>query len=41
MPYISKLHNDDASWHICADLILLDTSHGLVELLIMLIDLNK
>jgi hypothetical protein len=41
MPYSSKLHSDDPSWHISIDYILLDTSKRLVELLIATIDLNK
>jgi hypothetical protein len=41
MPYISRLHNDDPSWHIFAYSILLNKSHGLVELFMVVIDLNK
>jgi hypothetical protein len=41
MPYISILHNDDLSWHIFVDSILLDIFHGLVELFTTMIDLNK
>jgi hypothetical protein len=41
MPYFNKLHSDEPSWHINADLILLNTFHVLVELLTSMIDLNK
>jgi hypothetical protein len=41
MPYIIKLHNDDPFWHISIDLILLDTSKGLVELPTTMVNLNK
>jgi hypothetical protein len=41
MPYISRLHGDDPSWHIFVDSILFNTSKGLVEVLIAMIDLNK
>jgi len=37
MFFISRLHNDDPSWYICANLILFDTFHGLVELFITII----
>jgi hypothetical protein len=40
MPYISRLHNDDPSWHIYANSILFDTFERLVELLTTMIDLN-
>jgi hypothetical protein len=40
MPYIRCVHDDDA-WHISMDSILLDTFHGLVELLIVMTNLNK
>jgi hypothetical protein len=41
MPYIHHVHGDDASWHIFVDPILMDTFHGLVELLIAMTDLNR
>jgi hypothetical protein len=41
MPYIRRVHGDDASWHISMDSILMDTFHGLVELLTAMIDLNR
>lgn len=41
MPYITRVHLDDANWHICINSILLDTTRGLVELLIAMIKLNK
>ncbi len=42
LPYINHLHNDEPSWHISIDSIVLDTSHdGLVELLTTMTELNK
>jgi hypothetical protein len=41
LPYINCLHNDGPSWHIYIDSIILDTSHGLVELLIAMTKFNK
>jgi hypothetical protein len=41
MPYIRFVYDDDVSWHISMDSILLDTSHGLVELLTIMTNLNK
>jgi hypothetical protein len=35
------LHNDEPSWHIFVDSIVLDTSHGLVEFLTTMTKLNK
>jgi hypothetical protein len=35
------VHNENVSWHISVDFILLDTSHGLVELLVAMTELNK
>jgi hypothetical protein len=41
MPYIQCVHNDKVSWHILVDSIMMDTSHGLLKLLIAMIDLSK
>ncbi len=41
MPYICFVYDDDVSWHISMDSILLDVFHGLVELLTIMTDLNK
>jgi hypothetical protein len=41
LPYMNHLHDDEPSWHIFIDSIVLDTSHGLFELLIAMIELNK
>jgi len=41
LPYINCLHNDEPSWYIFMDSIVLETSHGLVELLIAMMELNK
>jgi hypothetical protein len=41
MPYINHLHDDEPSWHIFVDSIVLDTFHGLVELLTSMTKLNK
>jgi hypothetical protein len=38
MPYIHRVHGDDASWHVSMDFILMDTFNGLVELLTTMID---
>jgi hypothetical protein len=35
------MHNDEPSWHIFVDSIVLNTSHELVELLIATIEFNK
>lgn len=40
MPYFRHVHGDDVSWHIYVDSILMYTSHGMVEFLIAMIDLN-
>jgi hypothetical protein len=39
--YINHLHDDEPSWHIFVDSIVLDTSHGLVELFTAMTKLNK
>ncbi len=39
--YINCLHDDEPSWHISVDSIVLDTFHGLIELLTAKIELNK
>jgi hypothetical protein len=41
MPYITWVHPNDANWYICVDFILLDTTRGLVELLMAMTDLNR
>jgi hypothetical protein len=41
MPYISRVHLDDLSWHIAMDSIMLNTREGLVHLLTTMIDMNK
>ncbi len=41
MPYIKPIDIKDASWHISIDFILLDTSNGLVKLLIAMTNFNK
>ncbi len=41
LPYINHMHNDEPSWHIFVDSIVLNTSHELVELLIATIEFNK
>jgi hypothetical protein len=41
MPYISRVHSDDLSWHIAADSIMLNMRKGLVHLLNAIIDMNK
>lgn len=40
IPYIYRVHNDEPSWHIFVDSILLDTSHSFVEFLTPMIDLK-
>jgi hypothetical protein len=39
--YINHLHNDEPSLHIFHDSIILDTSHGFVELLVTMTKFNK
>jgi hypothetical protein len=41
LPYINHMHDDEPSQHISVDSIILDTFHGLVELLITMTELNK
>jgi hypothetical protein len=41
MPYISKVHPCDFSWHIIMDSIMLDMRKGLMHLLIVMTDMNK
>jgi hypothetical protein len=41
MPYISKVQQNDISWHIVVDSIMLDTKEGLVHLLATMIDMKK
>jgi len=41
MPYISRVHPHDLSWHIAMDSIMLDTKEGLVHLLTTMINMNK
>jgi hypothetical protein len=41
MPYISKVHPHDFSWHIIVDSIMLDIREGLVHLLTKMTDMNK
>jgi hypothetical protein len=41
MPYISRVHPYDFSWHIVVDSIMLDTRKGLVHLLVTKIDMNN
>jgi hypothetical protein len=41
LPYVKHVHNDEPSWHIYMDFIILDTSHEFVELLTTMMDLNK
>ncbi len=40
IPYIHCVHNDEPSWHIFVDSILLDTSHSFVEFLTPMINLK-
>jgi len=35
------LQDDEPSWHIFVDSIIFDTSHGLVEFFIAMMELNK
>ncbi len=39
--YITRNHLDECSWHILVDSIILETIIGLMELLTIMIDLNK
>ncbi len=39
-PYIDLNHHDEEDWHISIDVFVLDTTNGLVEFLIAMIDLN-
>jgi hypothetical protein len=41
LPYINRLHNDEPSWHIFGDFIVLNTLYGFVELLIAMTNFNK
>jgi hypothetical protein len=41
MPYISRVHPNDLSWHIVVDFIMLDMREGLIHLLIVMIEMNK
>jgi hypothetical protein len=41
MPYINRLQDDDPSWHIFVNFILLNTPEGLMELLTTMTNLNK
>jgi hypothetical protein len=41
MPYIHYVHNEDPSWHMSMDSIVLNTYHGLDKLFIAMMDLNK
>jgi len=40
-PYIDQVHLHEHNWHVCVDRFIFNTSNKLVELLIMMIDLNK
>ncbi len=40
LPYINHLHTGEPFWHISIDSIVLDTSHGLIKLLIAMTKLN-
>jgi hypothetical protein len=40
-PYIDLNHLDEEDWHISIDAFVLDTTNGLVELLIGMTNLNK
>jgi hypothetical protein len=40
-PYIDLNHPNEENWHILIDVFVLDTTNGLVELLIAMINLNK
>jgi hypothetical protein len=40
--YINHLHDDEPFWHISSDsIVLVNTSHGLVELFIAMTEVNK
>ncbi len=41
MPYISRVHSDDLSWHIVVDSIMLDTRKDLIHLFIAMIGMNN
>ncbi len=41
VPYINHLHDDEPFWHIFVDSNVLDTFHGLVELLPAMTKFNK
>jgi hypothetical protein len=41
MPYVCQVHNDQFSWQILMDSILLDTSYGAIKLLTTMTNLNK
>ncbi len=41
LPYINHLQDDEPFQHIFVDSIVLDTSHGFIELLITMMELNK
>jgi hypothetical protein len=41
MPYISRVHPNDLSWHIAVDFIMLDTREGLIHLLTVMTNMNK
>lgn len=41
MSFITWVHLDDATWHICINSIFLDTTRGLMELLAAMTNLNK
>ncbi len=40
-PYINHVHDDEPSWHIYVDSLVLNISHGFVELLTTMMDFNK
>jgi hypothetical protein len=41
LPYIKHLHDDEPSWHIFVDSVFLNTFHGLVELLTVMMELIR
>jgi hypothetical protein len=41
MPYISRIHMDDLSWHIAVDSIMLDMRKSFIHLLIAMTNMNK
>ncbi len=41
LPYINRVHPNNFVWQILVDVIVLDTTYGLVELLIAMTNLNK